>query len=140
MVSGGGKGVEVGLGGAQVGPQREAWSGIKSGAGEGAGHPPSGLLAPSKRLRPRAASKAQNWRPKNKTDPRLALSLKAGSRRMAGALPPCFLSLYSSLGQHTQHGSWNPGLTQRTPPTAPRPHPSPDTGLPAKIDPTHRQQ
>ena len=70
--------------------------GIKSGAGEGAGQLPSGLLTPSKRLRPRAASKAQNWRPKDKTDPWLALSLEVGSRRMAGALPPCVLSLCSS--------------------------------------------
>ena len=58
MVSGGSKGVEEGPGRAQVGPQQEAWLGIKSEAGEGAGQPPSGVPAQSKRLRPRAASKA----------------------------------------------------------------------------------
>ena len=58
---------------------------------------------------------------------------------MAGALPPCFLSLCSSPGQHTQHGSGHPGHTQHTPPTPP-PTPIPHTGLPTKTDPIHRQQ
>ena len=51
--------MEVGLGGAQVGLQREA-VGDKVSTRRGAGRPPSGLLSPRKRLRPRASSKAQN--------------------------------------------------------------------------------
>lgn len=80
-VSGGDKRCGGGAGRGAGGATVRGLVGIKSGAGEGAGQLPSELLTPSKRLRPRAASKAQNWRPKDKTDPWLALSLEMGSRR-----------------------------------------------------------
>lgn len=153
MVSGGSKGVEEGPGRAQVGPQQEAWLGIKSEAGEGDGQPPSGVPARSKRLRPRAASKALLSLPFKipaletqghnrcpaQTQPR------TGIKRMARAPQPCSLGLLSSRREHTQHGSWHPGHTQRMlpaflPGTGGGVEPSPDTGLPPKTNPTHRQQ